>query len=144
EVRARQRSQDRVARTLEVVGPDEVPELLELPLLPVRVHEEVAGHAVLEFPRDPRRLERRVDAGVLNDRGEARIRGRFEAEEDVEVLRERTPRFEQLCAAANQVSAGLDEEPALADAALLQDGSELEAPRRMVPEEVVGDKHGVA
>ena len=46
--------------------------------------------------------------------------------------------------AADEVRARLDEDPALPDAALLQSLRELEAPLRMVPEEIVGDEDAVA
>ena len=49
------------------------------------------------------------------------VRRRLEPEEDVEVLRERSPRLEQLRVAADEVRPRLDEDPALPnDPATLQ------------------------
>src|SRR5262249_59698374 len=107
----------------------------ELRLVPVRVHEEVPRHAVAEGARDPRRLDRRRDAGVLGDLREPRVRRGLEPEEDVEVLRDRAPGLEERRLAAGDVGARLDQDPALPDAARLQRKRELEAALGMVPEE---------
>src|SRR6185295_628493 len=135
QLRPGQRRQDGVAGALEAVPRDEGPELLEIFLAPVRVHEKVARDTVAHGARDSRGFDRGGNVVVLDDVRETVVGSGLEAEEDVEVLRERAPGLEQLRAAADDVGPRLDEEPALADSALLQSLRELEAPGRVVPEE---------
>ena len=59
-------------------------------------------------------------------------------------LRERPPRLEQLRMARHQVDAALHENPLLADAAPPQLARQLEAARRVMPEQIVGDEDVVA
>ena len=65
---------------------------------------------------------------------------RLEAEEDVEVLRDRAPGLEQLRVARDQIDTALHEDPPLPDAAAAQLLREREAARRVVPEQIVGDE----
>src|SRR5207247_2629536 len=71
---------------------------------------------------------------------EAFVGRRFETKKDVEVLRDRPPRVEQVGVARHQIGAALNEQPPLADSASRQLTRQLEATCGLVPEQIVGDK----
>ena len=84
--RAGQRRQDGEAGLEQLVPLDERPEPLEVGLGPRRVDDEVAGDAVAGRPRDLDAARGLVDRRVLRQPVEAFVGRRLEAEEDVEVL----------------------------------------------------------
>src|SRR5262249_35141494 len=96
--------------------------------------------AVAERARHLGRLDALVDLVVLLQPGQPLVRGRLEAEEDVEQLGDRPPRLEQLRVAGDEVGAALYQDPALLHAAAAQRVGQLEAARGVVPEEAVGDE----
>ena len=85
-----------------------------------------------------------IDGGILPQAVEPLVGRRLETEEDVEVPRERPPRLEQLGVARHQIDTALHQNPPLADAAPPKLLRQLQAARRMVPEQIVGDEHMVA
>jgi hypothetical protein len=119
---------------------DEPPETLEIGLLPVRIDDEIAGHAVALLAGGFDGLDGSIDGGVLVQLLEPFVGGRFETEEDVEDVCDRPPRFEQLGVPRDQVGPALDEDPSLANPALLQRGRQLEAAGRLIPEQIVGNE----
>src|SRR5204863_10071205 len=124
---------------LEAVVADEVPELDEAVLLPVRIDDEVARDLVVHGARDARRLQALVRRGVLREAGESGVGRRFEAEEDVDVLGDGTPFLEQLGMARDEIASALYEHPALPYSAAADLERELAAALGVVPEEVVDD-----
>ena len=67
--------------------------------------------------RDLDAARRLIDGGVFHQAVEPFVGRGLEAEEDVEVLRNRPPRFEQLRMPGDEIGTALDENPLLAHAA---------------------------
>ena len=104
------------------------------------IDHEVAGDAIPQRARNLHALSGLIDRRVLLQAGEPFVGRRLEAEKDVEVLRDRAPRLEQLRVARDQIDAALHENPPLPDAAAAQLLRQREAARRVVPEQIVGDE----
>src|ERR1039457_2136833 len=66
--------------------------------------------------------------------------GGFKAEEDVEVARQGTPLAQQVRIHADQIDAGLHQDPALANGGGEQGGGQFAASVAVSPEEVVDDE----
>ena len=71
---------------------------------------------------------------------QAGVGGGFEAEEDVELTRDRPPGFEQIGMSGHEIDPRLHEDPILPDSACEQRFSQRPAARRVMPEEIVGDE----
>ena len=79
---------------------------------------EIARNAVTEFcGRDADRINRAIDARVLHKAGQPFIGGRFQPEEDVEILSDRPPRLQQLWMGRHEIGPALHKESPLSDAA---------------------------
>ena len=142
---ARQRRQDREAGLKQLVPLDERPEALEVRLAPCRIDDEVAGDAVVEAHARRRRP--------------APFRPRSRPCAGRRALRWSPPRGRRRCRSpcasgrhassssgcrATRSDAALHQDPLLADAAAPQLARQLEAARRVVPEQIVGDEHVIA
>ena len=125
---------------MEPVLVDERPEPAEVVLVPVGIDHEIAGHAEPALAGDPDAFQHLLDGVVLVQRVQFAVGHRLEAEEDVERLRERLPRLEQLRVGGHQVGAALHDNPVLADLAPDQFVREFEAALGAVPEQVVHDE----
>ena len=123
---------------------DERPEPLEVLLPPRRIDDEVAGDAVLERSRDRNAVGGVIDGGVLDETFEAFVGGRFQPEEDVELVGDRPPGRQQIGMPRDEIDAALHQDPLLADAAALQFGGQRQAARRVIPEQIVRDEDVVA
>ena len=139
-----QRRQDREADLPQALLRDERPQALELVLAPRGIDDEVAGDAEADLAGDANALPHPLDGRVLAQPGQAVVGRRFEAEEHVELARERTPGLEQRGLSGHRVDAALHEHPLLAQAAPDQLGRQRLAARAMVPEQVVGDEDVIA
>ena len=107
--------------------------------------DEVSGHAVAVRARDVDAACRLVDGRVLAQRRRALRRSPPRARRRCRSPRAmRPPRLEQLGMPRHQIGAALHEDPLLPDAAAPQLARQLEAARRMVPEQIVGDEHVIA
>src|SRR6185369_12007279 len=112
----------------------------EVVLVPRRVADEVAGDADADPAADGDRLLDLGDARVLLHAREPGVGRRLEAEEDVDLLRERAPLLHERRMLRDQVGARLQQEPLLPDPPAVQRARQLLAVRLRMAEEVVGEE----
>src|SRR6202041_812032 len=136
-VSARQRGQDGESHAVELVLVDEIPQALKIFLGKIRIDDEISRHPKPEFAGNADGLDSPVDVGVLDQRVEAGAGGGFQAEENIEAFRQRTPELQQVRIFRDQIGAGLHQQQVLAFLRAEQGVSQFFAALPVSPEQIV-------
>ena len=117
---------------------------MKILLRPVRVHDEVSGDTEAVGLGHPDTFFQRADVHLLVEGPKAVVGGRLEAEEQVEVARDRPPLGQESGMLHHRVEPCLHQYPVLLDAAADELPRELQTARARGEEQIVDHEHVVS